>query len=539
MKQYLLLLPLGLTLGVNAQKKADRKVLASLQAHVAYLADDKLEGRRTGTAGEKLAYTYISEQMKAAGLTAKGEEGYLQTFVVREGVTAAPSAFLKINDKALKIGSEALVLPFSANKNAKGEVILHVNEPSNIWLVDAADWDEYDNPHADMFPVYQKKTQEAAKQGATAVIFYNGKEKGTTVEKWMSEKTNAGSIPAIWLDAATSKTFNDDDVDGYQIDLSAGLIPSKRTGTNVAGFIDNNATETIVFGAHYDHLGYGEDHNSLSTTNNEIHNGADDNASGTAALLELAKMLKASKLKKYNYLFLAFSGEELGLYGSKYYTEHSTIDLTNANYMINMDMVGRLSDTKGLEIGGVGTSPSWGAILKSAVPSNLKVSYDSSGVGPSDHTSFYLKNIPVLFFFTGSHSDYHKPSDDADKVNYEGQYTIIRTIYNIVDKTSNEPKLAFTKTKDKQTKSTRFSVSLGIMPDYTYDKGGVKVDGVSPGKVAEKAGISVGDIVVQLGKFEIRDMDSYMEALGSFKAGDKTNVKVKRGNEVKSYDIAF
>src|SRR5690606_10352109 len=198
------------------------------------------------------------------------------------------------------------------------------------------------------------------------------------------------------------------------IKFTTALSEKKRTGYNVLGYIDNDAATTIILGAHFDHLGYGEDGNSRHTAHElSIHNGADDNASGTAALIELAKKLKQSKAKNNNYLFIAFSGEELGLYGSKYFTENPTIDLKTTNYMINMDMVGRLSDsTKSVTIGGYGTSPAWSSVISAVPGSSIAVKIDSSGTGPSDHTSFYRKDIPVLFYFTGLHTDYHKPSDD-------------------------------------------------------------------------------------------------------------------------------
>ncbi|HEX4876778.1 MAG TPA: M20/M25/M40 family metallo-hydrolase, partial [Chitinophagaceae bacterium] len=293
------------------------------------------------------------------------------------------------------------------------------------------------------------------------------------------------------------------------------------------------------------HLGYGEDGNSMLRTGEKlIHNGADDNASGTAALIELARKLKASKAKNNNYLFIAFSGEELGLFGSKYFTEHPTIDLKTANYMINMDMVGRLNDsTRALTIGGYGTSPKWSEYYSSATMKSQKdflFKYDSSGTGPSDHTSFYRKDIPVLFYFTGLHTDYHKPSDDAVRVNYSGEAAIIYHIQTLIESLNAGPKLAFTKTREAQTTTGRtFSVSMGIMPDYTYSGTGMRADGVTEGKPAQKAGMQAGDIVIQLGDYPVTSMDSYMKALGKFKKGDKTVVKFKRGNETLERTVEF
>jgi Zn-dependent M28 family amino/carboxypeptidase len=254
----------------------------------------------------------------------------------------------------------------------------------------------------------------------------------------------------------------------------------------------------------------------------------------------LAKLLKASKFRNNNYLFVSFSGEELGLFGSKYFTDHPAIDLSTANYMINMDMVGRLNDsTHGLSIGGYGTSPGWGQLLTQK-DKFFTIKFDSSGTGPSDHTSFYRKDIPVLFFFTGSHSDYHKPSDDADKINYTGELQVVKYIYNIIDAANKKGKLVFTKTRESATTGRNsFKVSLGIMPDYTYSGAGVRVDGVSEGKTAQKVGIKTGDIITQLGDVKFTDVQSYMGALGKFNKGEATKVKVKRGNEELVFDIIF
>jgi hypothetical protein len=315
------------------------------------------------------------------------------------------------------------------------------------------------------------------------------------------------------------------------------------TANNIVAYLDNKATTTVIIGAHYDHLGLGDQGSSLDANpQSKIHNGADDNASGVAGVIELARYLSTNKIKeKNNFLFLCFSGEELGLFGSKYFTEHATIDLNTVNYMINMDMVGRLDpQTKSLLVHGTGTSPQWETLLKSLATDQLVIKTDSSGVGPSDHTSFYLKNIPVLHFFTGSHSDYHKPSDDWEKINYAGEAAVLNLIARVITSVDAQPKLAFLQTKSKPmgTRSA-FKVTMGIMPSYTSEGEGVKVDGVSEGKPAQKAGILAGDIILQLGDFEIKDIQKYMEALGKFEKGQTVNAKIKRGNEVIILPVTF
>ena len=256
----------------------------------------------------------------------------------------------------------------------------------------------------------------------------------------------------------------------------------------------------------------------------------------------MPRILKTTKAKNNNYLFIAFSGEELGLFGSRYFTENPTIDLKTTNYMINMDMVGRLNDsTRTLAVGGFGTSPTWSSVINAndkKLPFAIKI--DSSGTGPSDHTSFYRKDIPVLFFFTGQHKDYHRPSDDADKINYEGELAVINYINNLITNLNKQTqRLAFTKTREQQVSMSAFKVTMGIMPDYTFAGVGVRADGVTDGRPASKAGLKAGDIIIQLGENAITSVENYMKALNKFNKGDKTKVKYKRGNETIESDVQF
>jgi len=309
------------------------------------------------------------------------------------------------------------------------------------------------------------------------------------------------------------------------------------TGRNVIGYIDNQSENTIVIGAHFDHLGMGGQ-GSLHRGDSAIHNGADDNASGTAALVALAKILKHEKHTS-NFLFIAFSGEENGLWGSNYFVKNPTIELSTVNYMINMDMVGRMNEEKTLAINGVGTSPSFVPVLELANTDSLKLVTSESGVGPSDHTSFYLQDLPVLHLFTGQHSDYHRPSDDSDLINYEGLLKVVRYIDRLVDQLDAEPKLAFTKTKDSSGDSPRFTVSLGVVPDYLYDGKGMRIDGVSEDKPAQAAGLLKGDIILQMGDSTIVDMMSYMRALSAFQKGDSTSISYERAGAKLEAKVKF
>ncbi len=532
---------------VVAQKlsRADRTVVAGLKSHISFLADDKLEGRRAGSPGEKLAIEYISSQFQKAGLSPKGTSSFLQSFEISEGKQIMKSSIFQIDQHELIPGTEFFPFAFSPNtSNIEAVLSPSLAEGGLPWFKDIGDilMNNKDNPHFDLQTELRNEIKNAAAKGAKALIFYNQSAIPDGLKFEEKDKSETAGIPVFYLTATARQKYMADLSASYDIKLKSDVGTKKRDAANVVGYIDNGAASTVVLGAHFDHLGYGEDGNSmLRNGEKSIHNGADDNASGTAALIELAKILKKSKSKKQNYLFIAFSGEELGLFGSKYYVENPTINLSAVNFMINMDMVGRLNDSsKTITVGGYGTSPSWSGLLSGIKKTSFNIRIDSSGTGPSDHTSFYRKDIPVLFFFTGLHTDYHKPSDDADKINYNGEVQIVRYIQAVVEKSQPLGKLAFTKTREQQMgTSSRFSVTMGIMPDYTYSGAGVRVDGVSDGRPAQKAGLKAGDIVVQLGDYKINSVESYMQGLGKFKKGDATKVKVKRGTEELTFDIAF
>ncbi len=392
--------------------KQDYKPENKIKEDVTFLADDKLQGRQTGTEGEKAAADYLTKRFKELDLQPKGTEGYLQAF------SFTPKT----------------------------------------------------NPHDEV--------------------------KFTSVAE-----------------------------------------DSSVVGTNVIGFIDNKADNTIVIGAHYDHLGFGGEGSLFRDEEKAIHNGADDNASGVALMLNLAGKLKNTNTSN-NYLFMAFSGEEMGLLGSNYFTKNTTIDASKINYMINMDMVGRMKADSTLAVYGVGTSPMFKQTL-TANNDSFKLVENESGVGPSDHTSFYLIDIPVLHFFTGQHEDYHKPGDDSEKLNYDGMNLISDYIFNVITDLDDNGKLAFRKTKNESEETPRFKVGLGVVPDYLYDGEGMRIDGVSEDKPAIKAGLKKGDVVVKIGDSTIVDMMSYMRTLSTFDTGNKAKVKVLRDGKEIEVEIEF
>ena len=351
---------------------------------------------------------------------------------------------------------------------------------------------------------------------------------------------------------------------GVTLNLFTDISRHEVAASNVVGILEGSdpklRDEAIVIGAHYDHLGRGGE-GSLAPREGEIHHGADDNASGVAGLLELARIFSSQQPKpRRTIIFIAFSGEEEGLLGSNYYVNHPVVPLTSVVAMINMDMIGRLKDNK-LIVGGVGTASEWrgwlanvnppvgmtavmrrpGATDDRSAPGNssanlindLTLTLNEDGFGPSDHSSFYAKQIPVLFFFTGSHEDYHKPSDTADKINYQGQARIVAFVALMVqevDKSDKRPSYAVAKS-DSTGRASGFRVYLGTIPNYGESNDGLLLDGVRDDSPASKAGLKAGDKIVKLAGRDVRNVYDYTYALGEMKAGQEYEIEVMRGGE--------
>jgi aminopeptidase YwaD len=525
--------------------KADKVIVGELQEDIGYLSNDKLEGRRSGTSGETLASDYIVAAFMKAGLKPLGDSGtWLQRFEIYDGRDISHTLFA-INNVALNLNSEFIPLPFSASGKVEGSSAVALQESGSPWFYDLKEIIEgvQGNPHFDMGKVLREKTRLFARKGASAVIFYNSSKSDDGIGFDQAEGIKVEKIPALYVTKAGRKKYLKDISQSLDVEIDVVMSEKRRWGHNVMGMMDNGAPYTAVLGAHYDHLGFGEDSNSLYRgAEKKIHPGADDNASGVAGIIQICRLLKKAKGLKTNYLFVAFSGEESGLIGSKYFTEHSPVPLSKISYMMNMDMIGRLNDsTHVLTIGGYGTSPQWAGVISSTLNKKIFVlNADSSGTGPSDHTSFYLKNIPVLFFFTGVHADYHKPTDRAEKINYPGELQVIRLVYAITQKLDGMNKPAFAKTRDKQFgMSPAFNVTLGIMPDYSYPGSGLRIDAVSEGRPAEKAGLKTGDIITRLGNYSVISLQSYMEALSKFNRGDQTTVEFLRGKEEMKAGVEF
>lgn len=544
--------------------KAETDVLKSLEHNISYLADDHLEGRLMGSRGEKIAYEFIVENFQSLNILPKGDDGYLQRFYLQKIVCKKGELiienkqgklnFLQINPsrnfplsmskpgkeegKCIWVGygieaPDLGVNDYASIKNVKGKiVVMRLGHP------------DFNNPHAKLATVSDLETKitNAIQKGASGIIIINTHDEIIEPDFKPIVKAPFKSVPIYFLGKAAS--VDSSQFVNAKISLNIDTAGIKLEGHNVIGYINHKAPQTVVIGAHYDHLGYnelgGSTYRKQQNEKPQIHNGADDNASGTAALIELAELLQKSPYRSHNYLFIAFSGEEQGLLGSHYFVDHPTIPLSQINYMINMDMVGRLDTIKkSFSISGSGTSPRWDSILPNINTNDIKVKYDPSGTGASDHTSFYNVGIPVLHFFTGNHADYHKPSDDWELIHLPGTLQIIKYIYTLVGKLDKQSKLAFTKTKESMASTTTFKVTLGIMPDYLFEGKGVKVDGTTEGKPAAIAGIKRGDVIIKLHQFTIQSMDDYMETLGKLEKGLQTKVLIIRAGKELELDITL
>ena len=437
---------------LNAQKltRADKVLIQNLENHIKFLASDELEGRRAGSPGEQKAVDYIILQYQNAGIKAMGSSGFIQSFPIDEGKKLSPNSFIKVNKQVLLLDADFFPISNSGTGNIKSMASLSLNEAKQIWFKDLGEVLEENtsNPHFDINEWLLTTAKETKQKAGAALFLYNSGTLVDNIQYYKFDTAKALPIPVLYITKNGFSKYFTDELSTYEIEASIEFEHASRTAHNVAAFIDNKAANTVILGAHLDHLGYNEDRNALDINNN-IRNGADDNASGTAALIELAFLLSKSKSKQFNYLFIAFSAEELGLNGSKYFSENPTISLNTVNYMINMDMVGRMNDsTKTITVGGYGTSPSWQSMIAAVKKKSFTIKFDSSGTGPSDHTSFYRKDIPVLFFFTGLHTDYHKPSDDAAKINYVGELQVLKYVYSVVEAVNKKGKIAL-KVRDR------------------------------------------------------------------------------------------
>lgn len=537
-----------------------------IQQDVKYLASEALEGRRTGTKGATEAARYIAAEFKRLKLKSF-TSGYLQKFPYVAGVTLGKTNALAVGNDQLEPGTDWLPLGFSSSAKVEGGLVfvgygitaseLNHNDYASgnatgkiaIALQGTPDGA---NPHGRFarFEGVRWKAVAARNAGAKALIVIarepNFKDDRLTKLAYDNMAGDAG-IPVIIMSrqaadrllgsvlsqleqSPTSRALTG------EISLTTDIVCNEVPAYNVVGMLEGSdpllKKETIIVGAHYDHLGRGGE-GSLAPSSGDIHHGADDNASGTAGVIELARLFTAQNPKpKRTIVFMAFGGEEEGLLGSNYYVNHPLLPLANTVAMINMDMIGRMKDRR-LVIGGVGTAKEWRDIMAADTDKSFQLTLNEDGFGPSDHSSFYAKQIPVLFFWTGTHNDYHKPSDTFEKINYDDEALILKMVARIVNQLdAADKRLTYTTAKsDAAPRTGGFRVYLGTIPNYADSNDGLLIDGVRDDSPAAKAGLKAGDKIVKIGTREIKNVYDYTAALGEMKAGQEYVVEVMRGTE--------
>ncbi len=571
---------------LSAQIKTNNEITADeLKAHISYLASDSLEGRFTGSKGADLASEYIAQIFSEINLKPLFDNSYFQNFPFVSGLKLSENNYAKIhtNDKdySLKINEEFSPTPFTGNAFFKGQIVFAgygISEPK-LNYDDYKDIDvkgkavlilrynpEGDNPHSDFeqYSAYRYKAKTAKEKGASAVIFVTGFYPKDDVDKLMELRYDGAagidSLPIIQIKrniaaelfesnklnlSEIQKQINENKkpnsflLQNIQFEINTAVEQIIEYGKNVAGYIEGNDSnlknEYIVLGAHYDHLGYGQVGSLYRGSEKKIHNGADDNASGTSGVIELAENFSSIKNNlKRSIIFICFAGEEEGLLGSSYFVNHSPIELEKIVSMINMDMIGRLTDENKLIVYGTGTSSNWKDYLNQANNNySFKLTFNDEGYGPSDHSSFYSAKIPVLFFFTGTHTDYHRPSDDIDKINFKGEEKLLKFVEDVlyvIDTLSKRPDYIDVPRKQSEGRM-RFRVYVGTIPDYSSQVEGLKITGVSNDSPAQKAGLQAGDIIIKFGEKKISNIYDYTYALGDYSPGDIVEIVVIRQGE--------
>ncbi len=538
--------------------QSDSSIVHRIKKDIYLLASDSLQGRETGTKYEIIARDYIVSHYKEIGIAPAFKDGsYLQAFTFKGAPVYGDSNFLKINSKIFKLQKDFYPLSYSASGKVKGELV----KVGYGIVVPQKNYNDYLNKDVEgkiavietgvpkgtisdsLYAKYlqlDKKIDTALAKGAIGIVFINSDKSFPDPSTYLDSRATPSSVPVIFAAQMAYKLIMDGTKNIASINVD--LVKENKTGYNVGAFIDNKAPTTIVFGGHYDHLGWGKENSFYHGDKPMIHPGADDNASGTIAVVELARYFKNSANKKNNYLFLNFSGEEKGLLGSSWFTKSEAYNLSTVDYMFNFDMLGKYDSTQGLIIFGTGTSSLWDTIIATTPRQNLKIKKVKSGLEGSDQMSFYLKNLPVLFFNTGADlENYHLPSDKAYKLNYPGEVQVIKYIERIAERTDSLGKIPFTKSSDSAGMGGKhsYSVTLGVVPDMTFDGKGMRVEAVKDGKTAFKAGIKAGDIVLKIGDNEVLEMKTYMKALGKYHKGDKAMVTIKRGEETLVKEVVF
>ncbi len=575
----LLLIPGSLLMTVCSFNKEDPNITTEeLFQHISYLASDSLKGRLPGTEEDRLAAIYIADEFSKAGLQLIGDGG-LQAFEVITDLETGATNYLRIGDMDAGLSEDFAPFPFTANKESSAGVVfagygfdidmqeVQWNDYASLdvtgkWVMVLRGSAEIDST-VSPFHAYSNdrdKAMMAGDKGAAGILFVSGpnfdaEDKLITLE----QREGKVGIPAIHISRKTAdlllasagtsteslenklNTSREPSSFGVDVTVAAGasVQPTTTTTYNVIAYLKGSNPETsdkhIVIGAHYDHLGMGgKRSSSRKPDTTAAHNGADDNASGVAALLEIAEALALGAEPPANsYLFIAFGAEEMGLLGSKHYVNNPELPLEEIRVMINLDMVGRLRNQQ-LQVGGVGTAKETEEIVtKLILHDSLVLSTTREGFGASDHSSFYGKDVPVLFLTTGAHTDYHTPEDDVENINLGGMVSVAdyaAMIAQHIDQmdSSLTYQEAGPKVRPQGRRGAR--ITLGIMPDFTDndDKDGMRVDFVTPGKPAYNGGMQKGDYIMAIEGQPVNGIYDYMYRLKSVNKGQIIVVTVKR-----------
>ena len=567
-----------LILSGSSVKKSDVTV-KELQKHIRYLSSDELKGRNTGSQGDSLAAIYIRKELLSYGLKPLSDNG-MQNFSVTKKVLAGKSSSLSLSGNSFTPGKDFTPLAFSSDATLESNVVfagygfnigidtLKWNDYSQIdvkgkWVMILRADPETDNTKSAYIPFSgdRNKALLAKDLGAAGVLMVSGTvaDPQDQFESLGQEAFSVG-LPVLrikrdvadailasskntiaGLEKKLNETRKPSSFDtNIKIKASAEITKEEAGTRNVIMVLPGEdpilKNEYIVIGAHFDHLGMGGPGSSSRAVDTiAVHHGADDNASGVAMMLELAQEFAETKgSHKRSIICIAFTGEEMGLLGSKYFADHPSVDLSKVNAMFNLDMVGRLNETRTLQISGAGTAEGLKKILYSDNDTTkFKIAFSDEGYGPSDHSSFYGKNIPVVYYSTGAHLDYHTPADTWDKINYTGMVEISSLIFKTASDLASEPgKLSFRESGPKVETGAvarRKGVTLGIMPDFAGSvKNGLRADFVTPGKPAALGGMKKNDIITAINSKPVNNIQDYMYRMGQLKHGETISVEVLR-----------
>jgi len=562
---------------VSRHKSTPEITAAEIKTHIAYLASDYLEGRLVGSPGCRKAADYIAREFRKYRLLPfSGEKDFFQTFPFPGKIVIDDGCRLTINQSMVP-ASDYCVLSYSAADSIAAAVVfvgyglcaeeighndyrtIDISGKIALILEDKSAEQERFTPYLNTY----QKALVAREKGACAVLFTDGDSCSVALGvKASDEQFHSGDlgIPAIRISRRLTDQilhFADQDIDRLQQQLQVNhsgpalQVPSVTLSVvtrlhretaycrNVIGWLpssDPTCTESVIIGAHYDHLGW-QHPSSLSRDTIAVHNGADDNASGVAALLELAQYFAARRDSlRRRLIFIAFSGEEAGLIGSTYYTRNPLGELPQTVAMLNMDMIGRLRDNS-LLILGTGTADNWETLLNEANHSiELSLNFQSAGFAASDHSSFYRQRIPVLFFFTGLHSDYHKYSDDVEKINFNGIVGVAFLLQHTTRALTISGITPSFQSVDLPQPGMERSVGrgtwLGTIPDFgTTVEYGVPLAGVTENGPAARSGLQSGDIIVRLGHIKVRNLQDLTFAIGQHAPSETVEIEFIRNQK--------